>query len=294
MDDSLIQPTNIKNLIHVIRGQEVILDGDLAKLYGYEVKNLNRQVKNNIQRFPKDFCFQLTEEEFLRCNFCTAKINSKSRYLPYVFTEQGVYMLATVLRGELAEKQSIAIMRAFKEMRHFISNNAPIIERLNAVEERQIAFQIETNKKFDQVFSYMDERKEPEHKIFFNNSFYDAFSFLAKIIAQANQETILIDNYINNVTLDLLSKKRKGVDAKIYTVSLNNHLAVSDVNAFNLQYPTLEVHDLRTFHDRFLILDRKKAYHVGASLKDAGKRIFGVDLIDDRAIVATLLASLKK
>ena len=267
---------DIKRRIFTIRGRQVMLDSDLADLYGYEVKNLNRQVKRNIRRFPKDFMFQLAqnEMEILRCQNVTA--NVKSRTLPYAFTEQGIYMLAAVLRGELAEQQSIFIMRAFREMRHFVANNAALFDRISKVELKQL----ETDKKFDQLFEYIGEHTETNQKLFFDGQIYDAFSLLIELIQKADQEIILIDGYVDVSTLNVLAKKKSGVAVTIYTFK-KTKLTVQDVAVFNAQYPQLEVKYTSVFHDRFLILDGKTVYHIGASLKDAGKKCFAVSLMKD-------------
>ena len=271
-----LEADDIKRRIFMIRGRQVMLDKDLAELYGYEVKNLNRQVKRNIRRFPKDFMFQLTQNEMdiLRCQNVTTSV--KSRTLPYAFTEQGIYMLATVLRGELAETQSIFIMRAFREMRHLVANNAALFDRISKVELKQL----ETDKKFDQLFEYIGEHTETNQKLFFDGQIYDAFSLLIELIQKADQEIILIDGYVDVSTLNVLAKKKSGVAVTIYTFK-KTKLTVQDVAVFNAQYPQLEVKYTSVFHDRFLILDGKTVYHIGASLKDAGKKCFAVSLMKD-------------
>ena len=271
-----LEADDIKRRIFMIRGRQVMLDKDLAELYGYEVKNLNRQVKRNIRRFPKDFMFQLTQNEMdiLRCQNVTTSV--KSRTLPYAFTEQGIYMLATVLRGELAETQSIFIMRAFREMRHFIANNAALFERISKVELKQL----EADKKFDQLFEYVNTHAETNQKLFFDGQIYDAFSLLIELIQKAEQEIILIDGYVDVSTLNVLAKKKSGVAVTIYTFK-KTKLTAQDVAAFNAQYPQLDVKYTKVFHDRFLILDGKIVYHIGASLKDAGKKCFAVSLMKD-------------
>ena len=271
-----LEADDIKRRIFMIRGRQVMLDKDLAELYGYEVKNLNRQVKRNIRRFPKDFMFQLTQNEMdiLRCQNVTTSV--KSRTLPYAFTEQGIYMLATVLRGELAETQSIFIMRAFREMRHFVANNAALFDRISKVELKQL----EADKKFDQIFECIGNQKETNQKLFFDGQIYDAFSLLIELIQKADQEIILIDGYVDVSTLNVLAKKKSGVAVTIYTFK-KTKLTVQDVAVFNAQYPQLEVKYTSVFHDRFLILDGKTVYHIGASLKDAGKKCFAVSLMKD-------------
>ncbi|MBQ3365311.1 MAG: ORF6N domain-containing protein [Acidaminococcaceae bacterium] len=281
-----LEDGDIKRRIFTIRGRQVMLDSDLAELYGYEVKNLNRQVKRNARRFPEDFMFKLTRDEvdsLVKCQIVTSRISRMfqgqsggRRKLPNVFTEQGIYMLATVLKGELAETQSIFIMRAFREMRHFVANNAALFDRISKVELKQL----ETDKKFDQLFEYIGEHTETNQKLFFDGQIYDAFSLLIELIQKADQEIILIDGYVDVSTLNVLAKKKSGVAVTIYTFK-KTKLTVQDVAVFNAQYPQLEVKYTSVFHDRFLILDGKTVYHIGASLKDAGKKCFAVSLMKD-------------
>ena len=277
----LQQDIELSKLIYTIRGKQIMLDCDLAILYGYTVKRLNEQVKNNKNRFPEDFMFQMTREEVndLRSKFPTANINPKSRYLPHVFTEQGIYMLATVLSGEIAEKQSIFIMRAFREMRHFISSNALLFERINAVELKQLELQKDAEENFTKIFEYISNHEEECQKIFFDGQIFDAFSLLTNIITHAQKEIILIDGYIDIITLNILAKKNIGVNVYTYTLP-NTKLSAQDIANFNAQYPTLTVKKTASFRDRFLIIDGKEGYHIGASLKDAGKKCFGINRIE--------------
>jgi len=272
---------NISKLIYSIRGKQVMLDSDLAILYGYTVKRLNEQVKNNIKRFPEDFMFQMTREEVkdLRSKISTANINPKSRSLPHVFTEQGIYMLATVLNGEIAEQQSIFIMRAFREMRHFIANNALLFEKINNVELKQLEFQKDTETKFSRIFEYISDHEEESQKIFFDGQIFDAFSLLTDIIGHAKKEIVLIDGYVDVITLNILSKKNAGVDVWAYTLP-SARISTQDIANFNAQYPTLTIKKTTAFHDRFLIIDGTEGYHIGASLKDAGKKCFGINRIE--------------
>ena len=266
---------DIKNRIFTIRGKQVMLDSDLAELYGYEVKRLNEQVRRNKERFPEDFMFQLLAEEVpdsLKSQIATLnesgnRRGSNLKKLPYAFTEQGIYMLSTVLRGELAVKQSIFIMRAFREMRHFIANNAALFDRISKVELTQLEFQKHTEERFDKIFKYIGDQKETRQKIFYDGQIYDAFSLLIELVQKAEQEIILIDGYVDVSTLNLLFTKTK--------------LTAQDVATFNAQYPKLEVKYTNIFHDRFLILDGKTVYHIGASLKDAGKKCFAVSEMKD-------------
>jgi len=289
----------IKNLIYVIREQQVMLDSDLAMLYQVETKNLNKAVKRNENRFPEDFCFQLSEEEYnsLRFQIGTSKevVVGKGgrRYLPYVFTEQGISMLSAVLRSEIAVRVSVKIMRTFVEMRRFMANNSLVLNRINEIELKQLVYQKDAEEKFDKIFTYISEHEEVSQKIFFEGQIYDAFSLLTELIAKAKKEIVLIDNYVDVGTLNILAKKRENVKTQIYTVK-RTRLSPTDINNFNQQYPTLGVDYTEEFHDRFVIIDGTLAYHVGASLKDAGKKCFAINRIEDRVNILDILNRIKK
>ena len=289
-EEVFITETTIKNLIYVIRGQQVILDSDLAMLYQVETKVFNQAVKRNEERFPKEFCFQLTREEYndLRSQFVTSKGKGGRRYLPYVFTEQGIAMLSAVLRSDVAIKVSIKIMNTFVEMRRFMANNSLVLNRINEIEVKQLIYQKDADEKFDKIFTYISEHEEVSQKIFFEGRIYDAFSLLAELIAKAKTEIVLIDNYVAVGTLNILAKKQKNVKVQIYTVE-RTRLSPMDIDNFNQQYPTLSVDYTKEFHDRFLIIDGTLAYHVGASLKDAGKKCFAINKIEDKIIVTNIL-----
>ena len=289
--------TSIENLIYVVRNRQVMLDSDLAKLYQVETKVFNQAVKRNIDRFPDSFRFQLTKDEYeaLRSQFVTLNENSgrgkHRKYLPYVFTEQGVAMLSAVLKSDVAVQVSINIMNAFVEMRRFIASNALLFERISNVELKQLEYQKQTDEKLEQVFQYISEHEESSQKVFFDGQIYDAFRLLVSLIQKAEKEITLIDGYVDVGTLNLLSKKNENVVVTIYTQS-QTRLTEKDIGSFNAQYPSLEVEYTKAFHDRFLILDRKTAYHVGASLKDAGKKCFGINRIQDAGIVRDILQRL--
>ena len=276
-----------------------MLDSDLAMMYQVETKNLNKAVKRNVNRFPKDFCFQLSEEEYdsLRFQFGTSKEiepgKGGRRYMPYAFTEQGISMLSAILRSEIAVKVSVRIMRTFVEMRRFMANNSLVLSRINELEVKQLSYQKETDDKFEQVFHYISEHEEVSQKIFFEGQIYDAFSLLTELIAKAKKEIVLIDNYVDVGTLNILAKKQENVKAQIYTVK-RTKLSPTDINNFNQQYPALSVNYTEEFHDRFLIVDRNLAYHIGASLKDAGKKCFTINRIEDRENIRDILNRIKK
>ena len=282
---------DIKSLIYVVRGQQVMLDSDLAMLYQVETKVFNQAVSRNIERFPENFRFQLMKEEFDALRSQNATSNGRRggrRYRPYMFTEQGIAMLSGVLRSDVAVQVSIRIMNTFVEMRRFIANNALLFERVSHVELRQLEYQKSTDERFDKVFQYIEDHAESEQKIFFDGQIYDAFSLITSIIHKAQNEIILIDGYVDVDTLNILAKKKAGVDVKIFTYA-SARLTNTDVANFNAQYPTLTVKKTQVFHDRFIILDGKTAYHIGASIKDAGKKCFGISLLEDPGMVTDLL-----
>lgn len=285
---------DIKSLIYVVRGQQVMLDSDLAMIYQVETKVFNQAVSRNIERFPENFRFQLTKEEFdtLRSQIATSNGRGGRRYRPYMFTEQGIAMLSGVLRSDVAVQVSIRIMNTFVEMRRFIANHALLFEKVSDIELKQLEYQKNTDEKFDKVFRYIEDHAESEQKIFFDGQIYDAFSLIISIIRKAQKEIILIDGYVDVDTLNILAKKNAGVDVKIYTYA-NTQLTNKDAAKFNAQYQTLTVKKTQVFHDRFIILDGGTAYHIGASIKDAGKKCFAISLIDDPGVVTDLLNRLK-
>ncbi len=289
----IAETKDIKSLIYVVRGQQVMMDSDLAMLYQVDTKVFNQAVSRNIKRFPENFRFQLTKEEFdaLRSQVATSNGRGGRRYRPYMFTEQGIAMLSGVLRSDVAIQVSIRIMNTFVEMRRFIANNALLFEKVSDIELKQLEYQKSTDEKFDKVFKYIEDHAESEQKIFFDGQIYDAFSLITSIIQKAQKEIILIDSYVDIDTLNILAKKNAGVDVKIYTYA-SAQLTNRDAANFNAQYPILTVKRTQVFHDRFIILDGKTAYHIGASIKDAGKKCFGISLINDSGLVAELLKRL--
>ena len=277
--DQLVFADKIESLIKVIRGQQVMLDRDLATLYGVEVKRLNEQVKRNIKRFPKDFMFQLTKEECLRSQFATLNEGRGQhlKYMPYVFTENGVAMLSSVLRSDTAIEVNIRIMRAFTSMRHFLQNNAEVFQRLSTLEYHQLEMQQhfqESDKRIEEVFRRLDEgNAKPKQGVFYNGQIYDAYNFVSDLIKSAKKRIILIDNYVDETVLTLLDKREDGVSAFIYTQQINRQFQL-DIDRHNAQYPPINVETFRLSHDRFLCRD-DDVYHIGASIKDLGKKWFG-------------------
>lgn len=289
-----IPEDTIKNLIYLVRGQQVMMDSDLAMLYQVETKVFNQAVKRNIERFPEKFRFQLSKEEYesLRSQFVTSNGKGGRRYMPYVFTEQGIAMLSAVLRSDMAIQISIKIMDAFVEMRRFFAGNELMFDRIKELEVQQLTFQKSTDERFDKIFHYISEHEEVSQKIFFDGQIYDAFSLLVDLVSKAEKKLVLIDNYVDVGTLNILAKKKANVETIIYTAK-RTRLSEADVNNFNQQYPVLEVRYTDAFHDRFLIIDGFCAYHIGASLKDVGKKCFGISVIEDTRIVKDILERLK-
>ena len=302
-DKNLVIEDNkeIQSMIYTFRGRQVMLDSDLAMLYQVTTSNLNKAMKRNIARFPERFCFQLTENEYENLRFqngISSLTNNYGgrRYIPYVFTEQGIAMLSAVLKSDIAVEVSLKIMDSFVEMRKFLISNQELFSRLDKAELRQIEFEkkvdlknAETDKKLEEVFDYIATTKEVKQKIFFNGQIYDAFSLMVEIVEKAEKELILIDNYVDVNTLNILSKKRKQVDVMIVTSGKGN-LTKKDVTKFNSQYPKLTVKINEDFHDRFIIIDRTEVYHIGASIKDAGKKSFGITKLDVEDLTKSLLA----
>ena len=277
--DQLVVVDNIESLIKVIRGQQVMLDKDLATLYGVETRTLNQAVKRNIQRFPADFRFQLTMEECSKSQIVTlnAGRGQNIKKLPYAFTEQGVAMLSSVLRSQTAIEVNIQIMRAFVSMRHFMVNNASVFSRLETMEYHQLEMQQhqqETDKRIDEVFRRLDEgNAKPKQGVFYNGQIYDAYTFVSDLIKSAKKRIVLIDNYVDETVLTLLDKRENNVYAIIYTQQISRQFQL-DIDRHNAQYAPIDVETFRFSHDRFLCID-DDVYHIGASIKDLGKKWFG-------------------
>ena len=283
--DQFPEVIDIKPMIQVIRGQQVMLDRDLAQLYGVETRRINEQVKRNIERFPDDFMFQLNKEEFenWKSHFATSNsIVMGARKLPYAFTEQGIAMLSSVLKSQTAVDVNIRIMRAFVSMRRFISTNAQLFQRLETIEYHQLEMkqhQEATDKRIDEVFKRLDANIPPIQGIFYDGQVFDAYRFVSDLIRKAKRSIVLIDNYVNDTVLTLLDKRDNGVTATIYTQRISNQFQL-DVDRHNAQYPPMEIKQFNKAHDRFLLVD-DEVYHIGASIKDLGKKWFGFTLMRD-------------
>ncbi len=299
----VISQKQIENRIFTIRGKQVMIDRDLAEIYQVETRVLNQAVKRNIERFPEKFRFQLSIDEVddLKSQIVTSSSRSQIvtlnqsdtqqggniKYLPYAFTEQGVAMLSAVLRSDIAVQVSIQIMDAFVEMRKLIANHSGLLQRMDRIEHRQI----ETDQKFEQVFKALEGKDAiPSQGVFFDGQVFDAYKLASKIIRSAKDSIVLIDNYIDENTLTHLAKKKKGVKVYLLTKILSTgsgHASKKlklDVKKANEQYGYFELKAFSQSHDRFLIIDGKEVYHLGASLKDLGKKWFAFSKMEARSV----------
>ena len=271
MQELIINENNIKNKIHTIRNHQVMLDRDLAELYGVKPIRLREQVKRNLDRFPPDFMFQLDKKEV---DFMVSQnaIPSKQHLggsLPYAFTEQGVSMLSSVLRSETAINVSIKIIRTFIEMRKLISQNISMFERFERIEQRLNIH----DENFDKLFEALEDKSlKPKQGIFYDGQIFDAYIFINDLLKIAVEEIVLIDNYIDETIFTLFSKY-PNIRIKIYTQTITKQLKL-DFEKYKKQYQNIELFEFKNSHDRFLIIDKKEVYHIGASLKDLGKKWF--------------------
>lgn len=305
-----ITKEKIKNLIYTIREKQVMLDSDVAMLYNYPTKRINETVNRNKQRFPENFCFQLTNEEYevIRCKNVTLNQNNMQekidnslrsqfatlnenigrgkhrKYLPYVFTEQGIAMLSGLLKNDIAIRVSINIMNAFVEMRKFLMLNGQVFERLTSMEYKLL----EHDKKFEEVFNQLQVEENIKQRIFFDGQIYDAYSLIVDIIKKANMKILIIDNYIDDSILKMLAKKKNNVEVVILTSDKSN-IEILDIKKFNKEYPILKVAKTNKFHDRFIVVDNKEMYHLGASIKDLGKKCFEINKIEDMEIIEKII-----
>lgn len=289
---AILDEQPIQDKIYTIRGLQVMLDRDLAEIYGVETKRINEAVKNNQDKFQEDFFFELTNDEFnnLRSKVSTANF-SKTRANPKVFTEQGVYMLATILKSKTASQTTVLIIKTFASMRKFLLSNASIFQRLENVEKRQIGFEIKTDEKFNKIFDAIEEKGIPQKQhIFYDGQIFDAYVFVADLIKTAKSSIILIDNYVDESTLLLLSKREANVKTTLYTKQISKQLEL-DLKKYNSQYQNIEIKEFDLSHDRFLIIDDTQVYHFGASLKDLGKKWFAVSKMESASL--SILGKLK-
>ena len=279
-ENIIVNAQQIQNHIYTIRNQQVMMDTDLAELYGVETKQLNKAVSRNLERFPERFRFQLTQKEYTNLRFQNGTSSSEHggrRYMPYVFTEQGVSMLSAVLRSKIAVEVSIQIIDSFVEMRKFVTQNALLFQKIEIIEQKQQ----KTDERLDKVLNAIESNDiNPKQGVFFDGQIFDAYVLMSSLIKEAKKSVVLIDNYIDETTLVHLSHKvPKDVSISILTKVISKGLKL-DLEKHNAQYATIEVKQLKHAHDRFLLID-EKIYHLGASLKDLGKKWFAFSLIEE-------------
>lgn len=289
MNELIEKNINVESMIYEVRGKQVMLDSDLARLYqcANGTKSINLAVKRHINRFPERYMFQLTEHELsiLRFQVETANINNKSRTFPYVFTEQGVAMLATILKTSVAEEISIKIMDAFVAMRKYISANLLEQKYIN----NQVMKNTENIKLLQESFSKLEEKRKV-NEIYFNGQIFDAYSKIIDIMREAKKELIIIDSYADKTVLDMI----KNLEYKVILITKENALLKSlDIEKYSAQYNNLQVIYTNTFHDRYFLLDRKTVYHCGSSLNHAGSKTFSINILEDQLIKESLIANIK-
>ncbi len=280
----------IENRIFTIRGRQVMFDRDLAKLFDVQAKAMNQAVKRNAKRFPEEFMFQLDAQEFTewKSQIVTSKNDHMGlRKRSYAFTEQGIAMLSTVIRSPIAIEVSIRIMNVFVALRQQALAVQVYDSRFRLIENTLSRHE----QNFEQLFTHLEKKQMPNHGIFFNNQIFDAYVFFTELIQRANKSITLIDNYIDHSVMMQLTKRKEGVTATIYTDRIPASLHL-DLEKHNAQYPTIAIHNMQHIHDRFLIIDEKELYHIGASIKDLGKKWFAFSRMD--SLVGEVLRRIAK
>ena len=286
-----IENKNIEECIYNIRGQQVMIDSDVAYFFGVTVSSLNRQMRRNTNRFPSDFCFQLSDKETndLRCQKGTTNfLSSKRRYNPYAYTEEGVIALSGVIKSETAAKMSVEIAKKFIQMRKFILENGDVLLALAKLQNRQIEFENETNKKFDEILKLISKADLPKQAIFCAGQFYDAYEYISSIIRKASSSIVLIDPYCDAKAFTFLKNKKESVKLTICSSHLSK-LEKEEIEKFESQYGKINIKQLDDNHDRYLIIDSEECYQLGASLNYAGKKMFSIIKNESKEIIGFLL-----
>jgi hypothetical protein len=286
-NDLMVPMDSIKDRIYTIRGLQVMLDSDLASLYNVETRVLNQAVKRNIERFPEDFMFQLSDKEFENWKSQIVISNSLKMSLrkkPLAFTEHGITALSGVLRSSRAVEINVQVIRSFISMRRFLASNALVFQRLDTVEKRQIEHKVETDTKFRQIFDAIESKGIKQEKgIFFNGQMFDAYTFISDLVRSAQKSIVLIDNFVDDSVLTLFTKRKKNVAVTIFTKEISKQMSL-DLKKHNSQYPFIQIKEFKDSHDRFMIIDDKHVYHIGASLKDVGKKWFAFSKFGTEAL----------
>lgn len=289
---AILNNKRIKDCIYNIRGQQVMLDSDIAFFFEVSTKSLNQQMKRNFERFPDDFCFQLTDDELsnlLRSQNVTSNaVSSKRRYNPYAYTEHGIIALAGVLKSDVAAKMSVEIVREFIQMRKFILENGDVLLALAKLQNRQLEFENETNHKFKEVFRLIEKIDLPNTALFYNGDWYDAFNYIVDIIRRAKQSIILIDPYCDNKALSFFKYKNEGVKILICN-GPKSKLGKEEFSRFESQYGSIKVKTINDLHDRFLIIDEEECYDLGTSLNYTGKKFFVINKIKKSNVIKEII-----
>lgn len=293
---TLATEKKIEECIYNIRGQQVMLDSDIASFFKVETKALNRQMKRNISRFPGDFCFQLNSEEFrnLRCQNGTFNVSTNGRkYLPYVYTEHGIIALAGVLKSDTADKMSVEIARRFIQMRKFIVENGDMMTALAKLQDRQIEFESETNKRFEMILNHISKLDLPKEALFCAGQWYDAYEFLSNIITKAEKEIIIVDPYCDKKVFTYLKNKKQNTRTRLFR-SCYSKLLEEEINIFESQYGKIETNLIDDVHDRFIIIDNSECYLLGTSFNSAGNKLFVVNKLNDFQTINSIIGHLEK
>ena len=289
-EETQITHVHIGSLIFNIRSEQVMLDSDLADMYDVELKRLNEQVKRNIERFPESFRFKLTKTELenLKSQFATSSSHGGRRTLPYAFTEQGVAMLSAVLRSEVAVKVSISIMNAFVQMRKTIGHHQQLLQLSSDFTKHKL----ETNEKFENIFKALEGPViKNKQGVFFDGQTYDAYDFVNNLIKQAKKSIVLIDDYVDDTVITQLTRKLKNVEVYILSKTISKTLKL-DIERANSQYPSFKAISFAKSHDRFMIIDQNEVYHIGASLKDLGRKWFAFSKLESDSISLKIVESI--
>jgi len=293
----IVKNIDIKDRIFTVRGMQVMLDSDLAELYSVETKRLNEQVKRNLNRFPEEFSFILTKNEYENCSrshFATLEKGrgKHKKYPPRVFSEYGVLMLSNVLKSDTSIMVSVSIVKTFAALRRYMKETSKIFERFESIEKEQLEYKMKTDNNFKKIFKALESKElKPKQGIFFDGQVFEAYKLVSDIVRTAEKSIVLIDNYVDDTVLTLFSKRKRGVTLKILTQKLNKKKTL-DVKKFNEQFPPAKIIKFENSHDRFMIIDEKDLYHFGASLKDLGKRWFAFSKMDIE--VAEMLKKVEK
>lgn len=293
-NEIIIKGEKIENLIYTIRGQQVMIDSDIAELFEVDIKYLNRQMKRNLERFPKDFCYKINSLEFknLRCQNVTFKLSTKGRkYPPYVYSEHGILALAGVLKSDVAARMSIEIVRKFVQMRKFIAENGDLLLSLARIQNRQLEFENDTNQKFDEVFRLIENVDLPKTALICAGEWFDAYEYITSIINKAKTSIFLIDPYCDDKALMYLAHHQENISITVVN-GPQSKLKPEEIELFRTQYGPIELKTFDDIHDRYLIIDNEICFSLGTSLNSAGKKLFTINKIEDKHTIDFIISKI--